>query len=114
MISQTSYKEKNIICHFTDRTGNSVEVFATDRDEFDVYAVYMVKNQIIRHWDKNDIQHQRNGAEDIFAFVDEHAVSVEYIQEDVFNPYILIEAVKEGRYINMITKILQLQEKRKY
>lgn len=112
MVSQTSYKEKNIICHFTDRTGNSVEVFATDRDEFDIYAVDMVRNQIIRHWDKNDIQHQRNGAEDIFAFVDEYAVSVEYIQDDVFAHDILIEAVREGRYSSMITKILQLQEKR--
>lgn len=112
MESKIHTKEKNTICRFTDITGNSVEVFATDLDEFDIYAVDMVKNKIIRHWDKNDIQHQRNGVEDIFAFVDEYAVSVEYIQDDVFTHDILIEAIREGRYSSMITKILQLQEKR--
>lgn len=95
--------DRETVCCFTDKKGHSIKIFTTDTDGFDAYVLDISTNCIIRHWDKNDIMHQRNGSEDIFSFIDECAVSIEYGQKNIFNSCILNEISCEGRYRNMIS-----------
>ena len=106
-----SEKDKNVICCFTDKDGHRVEIFTIGGEGFDSFARIIDKNLIIKHWDRNDILHQRNGLEDIFSFSDERAASIEYIRDCISFLEILKEAECDGRYINMRNKIAELENK---
>lgn len=106
-----SEKDKNVICCFTDKDGHRVEIFTIGGEGFDSFARIIDKNLIIKHWDRNDILHQRNGIEDIFSFIDERAASIEYIRDSISFLEILKEAECDRRYINMRNKIAELENK---
>ena len=88
-----------------------MEIFTIGGEGFDSFARIIDKNLIIKHWDRNDILHQRNGIEDIFSFIDERAASIEYIRDCISFLEILKEAECDGRYINMRNKIAELENK---